>query len=741
MSKTTSQKTEFSRNLEKIISEMRILAFDVNLRDLPLIDISTFSYHNHASVNDVSIAHRLLDKKDINVILTTNPDKTAELINRGVPIISIYNEFDLQSIVGCYRHGFYDCIWEKDDLLPSLYHAYYAGKQAFESGLESGKAVSIYEGRNKQPFVVLQNKDISRFVGPSYRPHTKEIKERARAEGSVVKDLSSTNYENLVAIVSALHPKKVLVNSHFVPEPQEENLRNLALNAERLNEYSDVIVIHDKIGLGSIGNVVADRDVAVDSLTRPSTIEDLMIMHLRKEKGAPHEEAAQELMEPEDAYNAPQGYHRAIQSRFLSGLWNEGRTQNFIRWTAAYYRRFLQLVQEKKSGTETPIIIFKGDACAEGAYTTLNPDHKYSPKDSIKFFKTTDHQSAWQFFLDSIKAQEHKPAFQQPEVMIPIPLSNRECFLVLEGIIGTNIRDFFYRLYHSDERKPRKQTTIDKLRSWIYDVELERLLYFQDHFSELNQIPTKELDLTALRRPTHLIRSYLENAISALNNRAQYTDIQFNDSAASEVKSALRKYDFAEVLREETIRRNLAATFRNSILRTYKQNISLFTFFKDLDTHQDKHAYLKRKIYRIDQAPKYSHRLEDAWTMLDSYEANLPEEEKHQRVEDIIGNYKDSTDLLRKSAMVMRLYRAIREADLYLSLYIPKLCGFYKAGDKTIEEFKAEKTAYTNAVRHYDQMALIACQLLDNNNPLKKLYPHLKRASEFTRITRFDNIK
>jgi len=730
---------KFEEDLKDAFSHIKIAVHEIKLQDSYLGDITTRQAVEIYTIEDMVNAAALVRGKGINVIITSNPVLAKPLVETGIPIISLLRERNLDKIVGCYTQGFFDAVWEKEDLVVSIYYAFLAGKKSFETGLRKGIPESIYDIRKEQPFILLANRDKKTLISSAYAPNSTEIK-KARQYGFVIKDFGSASFQSLITVIDALQPKKILVNSCLVPDPKDVSLRALAEKSQEVNPYAEITVIHDGLGLGEIADLVADKSVPVSAFIRSGTLDDLMKLHLLREKGRAPADYAMELSNPVDAYHEAQGLHAEIQRRFFQDRWTDETTQNMVQSAAAYYRRFLELVKHHLKASETPTIRFSGDACATGIFEALDPDRKYDPNDILRVWKHTDHQSAWQLFFDSTKSLEYGHNFQQPMMMVPIPISENECFLVQDCIVGPTVRDLFYRLYLSEERKPRSKDNINALRSSIYDMEIERLLFFQEHYTTLNRPLTKFVNMAALQSPANIGMDYLGNIFSALQNLSAHTDVKFTERENEGIIRTIKDYDCGGILTPETLRRNLAASFRNSILRTYHRNVSLTQLFLGMEKSSDRNAYWKENVFRIDQAPKYSHLLEDLWEMLDFYEAQLAEGEKQKRAAEVIEQHPTIKGKLEEANGLIRLYRAVREADLYLSVYIPKLCAFRLDKSKSDEDFATERTLYTNAARHHIQMAKIACESLDRGNPLRGLCPYISRAADFSSITYFENI-
>jgi len=262
----------------------------------------------------------------------------------------------------------------------------------------------------------------------------------------------------------------------------------------------------------------------------------------------------------------------------------------------------------------------------------------------------------------------------------------------------------------------------------LFDVELERLLFYQDNFKELSQIPGQEIDLTQLSNPAYIIEGYISNIVNAFENRSKYTNVKFSKEDIDAIRSILMGYEFSRFITRDTIKRNLAGSFRNSILKTHQVNVNLPTLFRKYETAKNRADYLKAMLYRVDQPPKFSFILEDPWEMLDFYEAQLPEKEKEKRITALIDQYSPIKSQLEEGNLPMRLYRAIREADLFLSVYGPKLHKNFEQGIEP--DYKLKQILYVNTIMNHDEIAINTCKSLPDKDPLKALLPFLEKMAD-----------
>ena len=336
--------------------------------------------------------------------------------------------------------------------------------------------------------------------------------------------------------------------------------------------------------------------------------------------------------------------------------------------------------------------------------------------------------------------------FQQPEISIPIPLKSGLSFLVEEAIIGPTVRDLFYRMFISKQCRMENDAKA-RLRDIIYEIEVETLQIYQDNFKDLTQIPTQlfrdstsSANLPYLKSPHHIIEDYINKFVQAFKNSSKYTDTSFSEDDMQKIKGILTDYQFSKFITPGTIRRNMAASFRNSILRTNKMAINL----RDLPKSTSK-AELKKALcelhYRVDQPPKYSFMLEDLWEMLDFYEAQLPASKKEEIITDFIGQYPLIRDQLEEGNLPSRLFRNVRESGLSLSLY--GLKEYTKFTGKLISEpeYNSKMDLYGKTIRQHNQIAIEVCKSLPQNHKLKGLLPYLERVGSFTTINYVNKTK
>jgi len=406
-----------------------------------------------------------------------------------------------------------------------------------------------------------------------------------------------------------------------------------------------------------------------------------------------------------DVYGACRLVHRQIEGAF-SQTGNLSNVHDKIELAKAGYNHFLELVENQPEGERRRIIKID-EMVAEGILTSINPNTVYEKPYEI--WKQTDPLSAWQLYFDSQIAQETENKFNQPKVWVPVPLNGKSLVLE-EAIIGPTVCELLSRLNRSDNPAVIKKR--DVVVEAIYDIELERLHFFQENFPRLTPIPGDETDISKLRDVGYVQAQYINQLMDVFRNFSRYTDVDISDQTLARLEMRLKEERHHFSVREESLVRNLAATFRNSILRTGHINVPLDELLRKIAPRGkvDKEL-LKSMLYRVDQAPKYSHPLEDVCEMVDFPEAGLTKEQKQKRFSKAIQSHLQNERIFLNIGLpYIRMYRHLREADLLLSVYGLKLHEKREKRAITEERYDSEIKRYKEAIRYHLSSALDLCQ-------------------------------
>lgn len=443
--------------------------------------------------------------------------------------------------------------------------------------------------------------------------------------------------------------------------------------------------------------------------------------YVQSQPNVSHEQKLERIDDPGAAFQIGAAYLIPIETDYRDGLWLDPETQVYVRDTGASFRRFLELASEKQLG-DNPLIEFNDELCETGIIGAIDKERRYPEEHNIVIGKPTSHHDAWTLYYDWLKTQEEglAPNFQTPKIRIPIPITNLESFVVEDYIIGPTVCGLLGVI--SQKEDPTGKYA--ELRSAIYDVEMERFVFYIDHFTELIPSPDgkpEPVNLAALKQ------TYIDNFYNAFEHRARFTDVNYSDRELDHIRRILHEYDWGRFIKEDTVRRNLGATFRNSIAQTGHVNISLDEFLQLVSKDgKISKTELTKLLFRIDQGNKYGVPYEDLWEMLDFSVGGLNEDEKLQRAQSVSSYF---SGLPEEASFPFRLYRATREADLFIMLYGPKIFRKMQAGIYTHEQGNTRLESYKNRViGPRDLIAFKTCEYLPRNDLLRKeLSPYIER--------------
>lgn len=454
--------------------------------------------------------------------------------------------------------------------------------------------------------------------------------------------------------------------------------------------------------------------------------------HIQSRPNLSHELKLTSIIEPTSAFQTGAPYLTAIEDNYKEGLWLSPRTRVLIQDTAASFRRFLELVKMQHRGKI--LIEFNDELCITGTVGAIDKKKRYPEIHNIVIGKPTPHHHAWALYHDWLTTQkeEFAPNFQTPRIRIPIPINNLESFVVEEYIIGPTVCELLDMI--STQHAQRAGGEYSELRNVIYDVEMERFLFYINKFRELITSPdgkAEPVDLAAVKQ------TYIDHFYDVFENRARFTNVKYDDEELAHIKRVLHRYGWDRFITNDAVRRNLAATFRNSIAKTGLVNISLDKFLQLVsDNGKISKTKLRNLLFRIDQGDKYSVPYEDIWEMLDFPESGLRENEKLQRAREVSSQL---GGLPEEGSFLFRLYRSVREADLLLATYGWKIYDKRQRHLLSDKEAKTKLEGYKEAIMHYDRIAIETCNKLPAKDSLRReLTNHLDKLRSF-KIISYDN--
>lgn len=278
----------------------------------------------------------------------------------------------------------------------------------------------------------------------------------------------------------------------------------------------------------------------------------------------------------------------------------------------------------------------------------------------------------------------------------------REGYLLKEYIPGPNLTDLFMGMRRIAERRSELLDAMKRFRDTCVDIALDRVHYWQEH----------ALAVDDERNPARVAQFYEKQLPRSFETFLQYaTDVPFSHRREPRFlrRTLAYTFNFRELISLETIRRNLAATYRNIIFRTptepsvgdLSSDAALETLVEHiLVTHTDSDAIAER-IVHVDTHRKYSHLLEDCLEITDAYEAGLSPEERHTRLGRVIAQHEDLRPQLEEALPVLGFYRAMRKIFFFIDRFGRQNYEMREQGRVNEAGYQEKQNAYDQNIRHH----------------------------------------
>lgn len=274
---------------------------------------------------------------------------------------------------------------------------------------------------------------------------------------------------------------------------------------------------------------------------------------------------------------------------------------------------------------------------------------------------------------------------------------HREGYLLKEYIPGPNLTDLFLGMRRIAERRQDLHDGMKHLRDTCVDIALDRVHYWQEHAPAVDDE----------RDPVRVAQFYEKQLPRAFETFLQYTtNVSLDPHTEMKFlrRTLAKAFDFRTLISLETIRRNLAATYRNMIFRTSTElpigdspsDATLEELVVSVLAAPVDRDALASRIVHVDTHRKYSHLLEDCLEVTDAYEAGLSPEERHGRLERVMAQHDTIRPQLEEALPIIGFYRSMRKIFFFVD-------RFGRQNDDAYMQGHITNRVHTERQEHYDQ--------------------------------------
>jgi hypothetical protein len=272
-------------------------------------------------------------------------------------------------------------------------------------------------------------------------------------------------------------------------------------------------------------------------------------------------------------------------------------------------------------------------------------------------------------------------------------------------IRGPDISEIFHIINEGYAKSTDvEKTPLAELHHTLRDIAIERILYWQTiNYPLVGRFPKAE----------EVRGDYIRTIREALTSLAALGP-GISESEAGSALSALEQYNWA-FLKEETLKRNMAATYRNFVLETddlSPTSKTLLSLFTQQDRLQIDRSRLSTKLYVVDTASKYSCALEDLAQLDISVEGPKTTPENSAVMAGIRHYAKKGVSFSPETAPFMLIDRALRNSYFILGLWLPSDVKELTKRKFSEQEFDANVAYYRRALPFIFEKGERALQVL-----------------------------
>lgn len=298
----------------------------------------------------------------------------------------------------------------------------------------------------------------------------------------------------------------------------------------------------------------------------------------------------------------------------------------------------------------------------------------------------------------------------------------RGAMLVKEFIPGQDYSKLLYGIMAVLGHRIPTLTASGQLESTEKDLTIAGEMLYLDNLQRVHDL--QRVLPPILHTASSVVDDMQRKCYEVFHDLARCTDVDLSLDEETAYGLSIRNLDFGAIVREDTVRRNVAATFRNIIRPNGDPNrFSVDKIVRDMMqyryTMKRGHVTVGRKSPVIVDVPfpyKNSHFLEDVAELEGSYEASfIPSERRRQLYERVFTRDATTPRVSEEESRLIHLYRDLRKSGIYIHYFGARNFALLaRSAGRDVPEYEKRNELYIlNIHYHLARIVENAATLID----------------------------